>query len=30
LEVAGDAKFKGPLNVEGALTVSGVAKIGGD
>ena len=35
LHVAGDAKFNGPLNVQGALTasgleVSGVAKIGGD
>ena len=30
LEVAGDAKFSGPLSVQGALTASGVAKIGGD
>jgi hypothetical protein len=35
LDVAGDAKFNGPLNVQGALTasglaVSGIAKIGGD
>ena len=35
LDVVGDAKFNGPLNVQGALTasgleVSGVAKIGGD
>jgi hypothetical protein len=30
LEVAGDAKFSGPLSVQGALTVGGPAKIGGD
>jgi hypothetical protein len=29
LEVVGEAKFSGPLAVEGALTASGVAKIGG-
>jgi hypothetical protein len=26
LDVAGDARFNGPLDVQGALTVSGVAK----
>ncbi len=30
LDVAGDARFSGPLSVEGALTASGPAKIGGD
>jgi hypothetical protein len=30
LDVAGDAKFSGPLSVQGALTASGPAKIGGD
>ena len=30
LHVAGDANFNGPLNVQEALTVSGVARIGGD
>ncbi len=30
LDVAGDAKFNGPLNVQGALTVGGAARIGGD
>ncbi len=30
LDVAGDARFSGPLSVEGALTTSGAAKIGGD
>ena len=30
LEVGGDAKFGGPLSVQGALTVDGRAQIGGD
>ena len=30
LDVAGDAKFGGPLSVHGALAVEGVADIGGD
>ena len=30
LDVAGDAKFSGPLSVQGALTVEGVGKISGD
>jgi hypothetical protein len=30
LEVVGDAKFSGPLSIQGALTASGVAQIGGD
>ena len=30
LDVAGDAKFSGPLSIQGALTASGAAKIGGD
>jgi hypothetical protein len=30
LDVAGDAKFSGPLSVQGALTVDGVAKLRGD
>ena len=30
LDVAGDAKFSGPLSVQGALRVEGVAQIGGD
>jgi hypothetical protein len=30
LDVAGDAKFSGPLSVQGALTVEGGAQIGGD
>jgi hypothetical protein len=30
LDVAGDARFRGPLSVQGALTASGVASIGGD
>ena len=30
LDVAGDAKFSGPLSVQGALTVDGVTQIGGD
>jgi hypothetical protein len=30
LDVAGDAKFSGPLSVQGALRVDGFAQIGGD
>ena len=30
LDVAGDARFSGPLSVQGALKVEGVAQIGGD
>jgi hypothetical protein len=30
LDVVGDARFSGPLSVQGALTASGAAKIGGD
>jgi hypothetical protein len=30
LDVVGDAKFSGPLSVQGALTVEGVAQISGD
>ncbi len=30
LDVVGDARFSGPLSVQGALTVSGATKIGGD
>src|SRR4029077_4534214 len=30
LDVDGDAKFNGPLTVQGNLTASGAAKIGGD
>jgi hypothetical protein len=30
LDVAGDAKFSGPLSVQGPLTVEGVGKISGD
>jgi cytoskeletal protein CcmA (bactofilin family) len=30
LDVAGDAKFSGPLSVQGTLTVGGVARIAGD
>jgi hypothetical protein len=30
LDVVGDAKFGGPLSVQGALTASGAAKISGD
>ena len=30
LDVAGDAKFSGPLSVQGALTVDGGGRIGGD
>ena len=30
LEVGGDAKFNGPLDIQGALTVKGTAVIGGD
>jgi hypothetical protein len=30
LEVAGDVKLSGPLSVQGALTASGAARIGGD
>jgi hypothetical protein len=30
LDVAGDAKFSGPLSVQGPLTASGAATIGGD
>src|SRR5262245_28158492 len=30
LDVAGDAKFSGPLSIQGALTVEGVAQITGD
>jgi hypothetical protein len=30
LDVAGDAKFSGPLSIQGALRVEGAAQIGGD
>jgi hypothetical protein len=30
LDVAGDAKFSGPLSLQGALTVEGVAQVSGD
>src|SRR5262245_3399069 len=30
LDVAGDAKFSGPLSIQGALRVEGIAQIGGD
>ena len=30
LDVAGDAKFSGPLSIQGALSVEGTAQIGGD
>jgi hypothetical protein len=30
LDVAGDAKFSGPLSIQGALKVEGIAQIGGD
>ena len=30
LDVAGDAKFSGPLSIQGALRVEGVAQVGGD
>ena len=30
LDVAGSAKFSGPLSIQGALTVDGVTQIGGD